>query len=211
MTILIIFLLIALNGYFSLAEIALVSVKKSRLTDEVNKGNKSAQKVLDLIEDPEEFLSAVQVGITLLGILEGIYGGSLVAELIEALIARHSKLSSSVIHIFSLVSGISLITYLTIVFGELLPKSIALQVPLKASIAVASSLIIFSRIAFPFVKILTISTRFLLNILSIHTMENEKITESDLKKMLSTAYKQGVLDKDEFLLHENIFAFNKDI
>jgi putative hemolysin len=209
MTILIILLLIALNGYFSLAEIALVTVKKSQLSEEANKGNKSAQRALELKKDPEEFLSAVQVGITLLGILEGIYGGNLVAQLIEPLIARHSKLSPQVIHVFSLIGGIGLITYLSIVFGELLPKSIALQVPLKASIAVASSLVIFSRIAFPFVKFLTISTRFLLKIFSIDKLENEKITESDLKRILSTAYQQGVLDKDEFLLHENIFTFNK--
>ena len=102
MTILIILLLIALNGYFSLAEIALVSVKKSQLTEEAIKGNKSAQRALELKKDPEEYLSAVQVGITLLGILEGIYGGNLVAQMIEPLIAKHSKLSPSVIHVFFL-------------------------------------------------------------------------------------------------------------
>jgi putative hemolysin len=209
MTILIILILIALNGYFSLAEIALVTVKKSRLSEEANKGNKRAQRALDLKKDPEEFLSAVQVGITLLGIIEGIYGGKLVAELIEPLLAKHTNLSPSIIHILSLTSGIGLITYLTIIFGELLPKSTALQMPLKVSIAIASSLTLFSSIAFPFVKLLTLSTRFFLNIFSIHKSENEKITETDLKNMLSTAYKQGVLDKDEFILHKNIFAFNK--
>jgi putative hemolysin len=208
MIILVILLLILLNFYFSLAEIALIAVKQGQLTEEAEKGNKKAKKALQLSGDPEAFLSAVQVGITLLGILEGIYGGEMVASKLDPFLVKHFGWSHALAHIVSTISGIGLITYLTIVIGELLPKSIALQLPLKVSILVAPSLLLFSRIAFPFVKLLTISTRFLLDKLHIHKQENEKISENDLRKMLSTAYNQGILDKDELVLHENIFSYS---
>ncbi|MFF5383278.1 hemolysin family protein [Pedobacter suwonensis] len=208
MVIFIISILILLNAYFSLAEIALIAVKKGQLEDEAQKGNKGAQQALDLIKDPEAFLSAVQVGITLLGIIEGIYGGELVANMLKPFLVKYTGLSATMAHAISLFLGIGLITYLTIVIGELLPKSIALQVPLKISVSIAPSLAIFSKIAFPFIKLLTLSTRFLLNILSIRKPENEKITESDIKSMLSMAHKQGTLEKDELFLHENIFVYN---
>lgn len=206
MAFLIIAFLILLNGYFSLAEIALVAVKQAQLKAEEEKQNKKAIEALRLTSQPDEFLGAVQVGITLLGILEGVYGGDLVATQLQTVLLRYG-LSDSLAHVLSLVVGIGIITYLTIVIGELLPKSIALQTPLKITLAIAPSLLFFTRIAYPFIKLLTVSTRFLLRAFRIKTEQKEQVTEQDIKRMLSTARQQGVLKEGELWLHQNIFAF----
>lgn len=207
MAFVIILLLIILNGYFSLAEVALISVSNTALIGEQSKNNKTAFDVLQLIKDPEEFLSAVQVGTTLVGLLEGIYGGGLVATQLQHWFA-HWGMGPFWSHASALVIGIGAITYLTIVLGELVPKSLALQMPMTMSLAIAPSLLVFSKIIYPFIKLLTVGTRYILSLFSIKTADNRKITEKDLKGMLGAAYKQGVLGKQEYWLHENVFAFD---
>ncbi|TDO22392.1 hemolysin family protein [Pedobacter duraquae] len=204
--VLIILLIIILNGYFSLAELALVSVTTEELTEGNLAQNTNAIRTLKLIKNPEEFLSAVQVGTTLLGLIEGIYGGSVVAAGLEHWLSGWG-VPLYFAHTGSLILGIGSITYLTIVFGELVPKSIALQFPLKVSLIIAPSLVIFSKIAYPFIKLLTYSTHKILELLAIKTPEHKKISENDLKKMLGTAYNQGLLEKKQFWMHENVIAF----
>src|ERR1700760_4644161 len=118
MAFVIILVLILLNGYFSLAEVALITVSNAALTGEQSRNNRKAFEVLQLIKDPEEFLSAVQVGTTLVGLLEGIYGGGLVASQLEHWFAGWG-FSPLVSHVSALVLGIGVITYFTIVLGEL--------------------------------------------------------------------------------------------
>ena len=207
MVFVIIAVLIILNAYFSLAEIALVAVKQHQLKAEEEKKNKKAIAALRLTKDPEEFLGAVQVGITLLGILEGLYGGDLVATKLELVFYRYGFHETSA-HVLSLILGIGAITYLTIVIGELLPKSIALQTPLSTALLVAPSLLFFTRVAYPFIRLLTASTRVLLRVLHIRTGQEEQITEQDLKRILSTARQQGILEEGELWLHQNIFSFS---
>ncbi|WP_158800104.1 hemolysin family protein [Pedobacter sp. L105] len=203
----IIIILIILNGYFSLAEMSLISVKNAELADEQSKNNPKAFQVLQLIKVPEEFLSAIQVGATLLGLLEGIFGGGMVAAQLDHWFLLLG-MSSFVAHIAGLVIGIGAVTYLSLVFGELVPQSIALQMPLRVSLAIAPSLVIFSKVLYPFIKLLTASTRFILSALSIKKAGHKKISEKDLKGMLGTAYKQGLLGKQQLWMHENLFAFD---
>lgn len=204
--VLIIILIILLNAYFSLAELALVSVTKEDLSQGNLAQNNSAIGALRLIKSPEQFLSAVQVGTTLLGLIEGIYGGSVVAKALEIWL-NTLGVSSTVSHIGALIIGIGSITYLTIVFGELVPKSIALQYPLKVSLAIAPSLLIFSKLAYPFIKILTFSTHKILALFPNKTLVHKEISENDLKKLLGAAFQQGLLEKQQFLMHENVIAF----
>ncbi|PSL43877.1 putative hemolysin [Chitinophaga niastensis] len=204
-SILIILLLIALNFYFSIAEIGLISVDKNSLQQAADSGNKKAAQILSLIKEPDVFLSAVQVGITLVGILEGLYGGDLMATWLEPIFLSW-HMNNALAHLTALLVGVGTITYLTIVIGELIPKTLALLNPEKVSSIITPSMIIFSKIAFPFIKLLTVSTKFILGIFSINTIHEEKLTENDLRSMLTTAYKQGLIDKGEFLLHKNIFS-----
>ncbi len=205
MTFLIILLLIALNGYFSLAEVALISVKEAELFREESKHNYRAFEVLKLIKNPAEFLSSIQVGITLLGILEGIYGGNLLAAQLDHLMVILG-LSRWVSHNSTLVIAIALITYLSILFGELIPKSIALRMPLRVSLSIAPSLTLFSNLFYPFLKVLTFSTRIILSLFTIENME-EKTTEEDIKQILSKAYQQGVIGKQQYWMQENVLSF----
>lgn len=204
-SIIIIIVLIALNFYFSIAEIGLISVDKSLLQQQADSGNKKALSVLNLIKEPDEFLSAVQVGITLVGILEGLYGGDLMAAWLEPVFVSWG-LHESMAHLVALIVGVGGITYLTIVIGELIPKTLALLNPQKVSYLITPSMIIFSRITYPFIKLLTASTKIILGLFSVNTIREEKLTENDLRSMLTTAYKQGLIDKGEFTLHKNLFS-----
>ncbi|PUZ26049.1 hypothetical protein DCC81_17560 [Chitinophaga parva] len=205
--ILIIILLIIVNGYFSLAEIALVSVNKGRLAEEAEEGNKRAARTLALLDDPEEFLSSIQVGITLVGIIEGLYGGERLALYVGPVFI-HWGLHPDMARALALVLSIGAITYITIVVGELIPKSLALQFPHRTALMVAGSLRWFTWLTYPFVKLLTISTQLILKAFDIRNDKKETITEGDLRTMLSTAYKQGLLEKNELKLHQNVFNFN---
>lgn len=204
-SIIIILVLIALNFYFSIAEIGLISVDKTLLQQQADNGNKRAGNVLKLIKEPDEFLSAVQVGITLVGILEGLYGGDLMAAWLEPVFVSWG-LHTSLAHLVALVVGVGGITYLTIVIGELIPKTLALLDPIKVSYLITPSMIIFSKVTYPFIKLLTASTKSILGLFSVNTIREEKLTENDLRGMLTTAYKQGLIDKGELILHKNLFS-----
>lgn len=199
-------LLIFINAYFSAAEIALVSVKKFRIEAEADKGNKRATQILDLLKDPDDYLSSIQVGITLVGIIEGLYAGqALEAYLEPKLISWGTSLWFA--HSLSIVLGIGLITYITVVIGELLPKSIALQSPQKIALGISRSFSLFSKLSYPVVKLFTGSTHLLVRMFGIRSSENKKLTDADLKSLMSLAYRQGTIEKNELLLHENIFNF----
>ena len=209
MAILIIVLLIVLYGYFSLAEIALISVTDTDIIDEKYAKDKRTPIVAGLIQKPEEFLSAVQVGMTLVGMLEGIYGGTMIAGTLEGWLINFG-VSEVTARVGSMIIGIGTITYLTIVLGELVPKSIALQTPMKVSLAIAPSLRLFSKFAYPVIKLLTVTTHYILSFLNIEKSKSRKVSEQDLKKMLSVAYQQGLVTKQQLWLHQNVTSF-KDL
>lgn len=192
--VLLLVVLILINGYFSAAEIAMVSVKRFRIQQEADKGNKHALEVLSLLQNPEEYLSAIQVGITLVGIIEGLYGGEILQQYLEPKLSGLG-LSSLFSHVLSIVLGVGFITYITIILGELLPKSIALQLPQRIALRIAPSFRLFTLIAYPFVTFLTKSTHLLLKVFRIKGSENQKLTDADLKSFLSLAYRQGTIEK----------------
>lgn len=204
-SIIIILVLIALNFYFSIAEIGLISVDKNMLQQQADNGNRKALNVLNLIKEPDEFLSAVQVGITLVGILEGLYGGDLMAAWLEPVFSKWGMHPYGA-HLTALLVGVGGITYLTIVIGELIPKTLALLDPLKTSYLITPSMVIFSKVTYPFIKLLTASTKLILGLFSINTIREEKLTENDIRSMLTAAYKQGLIDKGELTLHKNLFS-----
>lgn len=198
--------LIALNAYFSAAEIAFVSLPQYRLQQAADQGGKSAAQLLRLLKNPDQYLSSIQVGVTLVGIVEGLYGGRLLQQYLEPHFIEW-RVAPSLAHFLSLLIGIGGITYLTIVLGELLPKSIALALPQRVALALVPSFRLFNFLAYPLVGLLTGSTRFLLQRLNVKGRENQNLTDEDLKGLLSLAYRQGTLVKKELELHENVFRF----
>ena len=207
MTLLIIFFLIILDGYFSLAEMALISVNKLELEEDSLKNDPRAKKALLLLKNPEEFLSTIQVGSTLLELVQGIYGGSMASKGIKWFL-EYLGLGNAFSDIISLILGISLITFVSIVFGELVPKSIALQVPLKTALAVSTPLSLFAKITFPFIKVLTAATQRILSVLNIKSANKRVISEKELRRMMGAAYQQGTLQKEQLWLHQNVFTLN---
>jgi putative hemolysin len=207
MEIFIIFILTLLNGFFALSEIALVSVKRSRIEHLAAKGSSRAKIVLQLLENPENFLSSVQVGITLIGIISGAYGGATLTDDMENLLSSFTFLKSYH-HIISLVTVIGAITYFSIVIGELVPKTIAMNNAEKIALFCVPIIKYFTFMTYPFVKLLSVSTNLILKIFGIKGNENEKVSEDELRFMLKSARKQGVLEKEESEVHHNLFSFN---
>jgi len=199
-------LLLLCNGFFALSEIALVSSKPNRLEQFKNSGKKGAFFALKLQSDSENFLSAIQVGITLIGIVTGVYSGSRVAQDIVPFLKILPWIGQYANQV-SLALSIVFITYLSIVIGELVPKTIALNNPEKIAIFVAPIIFAFSRAFHPVVHILSISTGLLNKLMHI-PKRSESLTESDLRYLLATASSQGILAKQQTDLHEKLFTFS---
>lgn len=206
MEFLIVVILILLNGFFALSEIALVSSKKLRLEhlrDEEN--NKGAKYALKLLTNSERFLSSIQVGITLIGIITGYYGGVSFAPYLTPFFEwLHVPAAYSTQ--IAIVVSIALITFFSIVIGELVPKSIALTNPEKAAVVVAPIIYIFSLIFSPIVKLLAFSTKLCNKMLALNPPKVH-FTEEELRQMLNVAYKEGVIEEEQNIIHEKLFNF----
>jgi putative hemolysin len=208
MEILILVLLTLLNGFFALSEIAIVSVRKTRIEQKAKAGNKNAQTVLQLLKEPEDFLSAVQVGITLIGIISGAYGGAALSDDVRPWLEQVSFLAPYA-ESLSFVLVIAAITYFSIVIGELIPKTIAMGNAENIALLVAPIIRVFTKITLPLVKLLSVSTSIISRLLRVKAPSEEKISEEDLRQILKTAGRQGLLAKEETELHQNLFYFSR--
>jgi len=206
MELLILGILILLNGFFALSEIALVSSKKSRLEQLKNEGRKGSRMALKLHKDSGNFLSAIQVGITLIGIITGVYGGISIADDITPFFLQFDALAKSAYEI-SLTITVLTITYFSIVIGELVPKTIALSNPEKIAIRIAAPVYYFSLLFYPFVKLLSFSTSLIAKLVEIKK-KPEYVTEAELRQLLKIASREGVIEKEQNLIHQKAFYFS---
>ncbi|MDR1343787.1 MAG: hemolysin family protein [Tannerellaceae bacterium] len=196
MEILIILGLILLNGLLSMAEIALVSARKSRLETDAKKGNKSAQTALRLIGQPDKFLSTVQIGITLIGILTGLYSGEAFAHDMANVLASFPALSPYALGI-SKITVVIVVTYFTLVLGELVPKRIGMNRAETVSRIMARPMHLLSRAATPFVWLLSRSTSLTVRLLGIRKNDDNKITEEEIKAIVKEGYDVGEVQEVE--------------
>ncbi len=206
MEILILFLLLIVNGLFSMYEIALVSSSKARLETLAHKGNKSAKEVLKQLNEPEKILSTIQIGITLIGIITGAFGGIALADDLTPFFENISWFANYA-HQFAFITVVAIITYFSLIIGELVPKSLALNNPEKISVNLVAFMQILTKITFPFVFLLSISTKLINKTLGIKTGENRPITEEELKFFLNQSSEQGILDKEETEMIKDVFRF----
>lgn len=196
--------LIILNGYFSMSEIALLSVKKSRLRHLSKIGNKKAENALFLTRHSSEMLSTVQIGITTIGILAGAFGGATVAEYLEKYLLRFPSISAYSGAI-SVTIVVVIITYLSLVIGELVPKQIALSNPEKRSLKVAGTIKMIMKISTPLVRILSTSTNGLLALFRITPASDQVVTEEEIKLLIAEGAESGVFERAEQKMVESIF------
>ncbi len=207
MEIILVLLLVVLNGFFALSEISLLTSQKSRLETLKSKGVRGAGPALKLLDSPEQFLSAVQVGITLIGVVSGAYGGLAIADQVAPYIEK-IPLFEPYAYRIALTVTVAIVTYLSIVIGELLPKTIAVNSPERIAVMVAPVIQVFTRITYPIVWFLSISTSFFQRILFIKSVVNPSMTEEELKTMIRMARTQGVLEARESEYHENLFRLS---
>jgi putative hemolysin len=189
-----------------MAEIALVSSRKARLEEKANKGSKGAKTALLLLQKPEEFLSTVQVGITLVGIIAGAYGGVAWANDISPFFEQFSALKEYAIEI-SYVAVVGLIAYLSLIIGELVPKTMAYNNPEGISIALAPVMRMLSIIATPVIRFLSFSTKIVVSIFGIKPKKEPPVTEEELKILIEQGSQFGSIEKKETEMIKSIFRF----
>lgn len=196
MEFIIILLLILLNGVFAMAEIAVLSARKSKLQKEADEGNENAQIALDLANNPNKFLSTIQIGITLVGILAGAFAGATIAESLAVYIGNFALLApyAQTIALFIVVLTI---TYLTLILGELVPKRLALNSPEKIASSLSAPLNSISSISSPIVYFLSASTDFALKILQIKPSDEPSVSQEEVRLLIREGTRAGVFDKEE--------------
>ena len=204
MEIIIILFLIVLNGVFSMSEIALISARKNRLETAAKKGNPAAKAALDLANSPNKFLSTVQIGITLIGILTGIYSGDKITTDVKTFVAGFEILKP---YSDSISVGIVVVvlTFFSLVLGELVPKRIGLNYPEAIAKAVAVPMKIVSKITAPFIWLLTISTEFILDLFRIKPTADGKVTEEEIKAIIKEGTEVGEVQEIEQDIVERVF------
>ncbi|AKB78531.1 Hemolysins and related protein containing CBS domains [Methanosarcina horonobensis HB-1 = JCM 15518] len=202
--VMVILILIVLNGIFSLSEFALVSAKKTRLRQRAEEGDKRAATALKLANEPTPFLSTIQIGITMVGIFAGAFGGATMAGGLATYLREFPALApySDTISITLVVLAI---TYLTLVFGELVPKRLALNNAEAIASHIAKPMFFLSLIAKPLVLILSHSTETVLRLMRVRKMTGPPVTEEEIKIMLEEGTKAGVFERAELSMIEGVF------
>jgi len=207
MILLLLLILIMLNGVFSMSEIALISVRKSRLEVEARAGDKRASQALKLAQSPNQFLSTVQIGITLVGILTGAFGQASLTRSVEALVARLPvPLLAAYSQAVALVLVVVFITYLSVVVGELLPKRIGLANPEAIAKRVAGPMTWLSRLASPFIWLLSLSSDGIIKLLGIKGKSSSGVTEEEINALVRVGASEGVVQEIEQGLVQNVFS-----
>lgn len=196
--------LILLNGVLSMSEIALVSARKTRLETEAKKGNKSARTALQLANEPDRFLSTIQIGITLIGILTGLYSGEALAHNFADLIAASSASLQPYALGIAKTTIVIIVTYLTLIFGELVPKRIGMGRAEGVSMWIARPMYLLSLAASPFVWLLSKSTALAVKLMGIKAEEN-KVTEEEIKAIVKEGFDGGEVQEVEQDIVERVF------
>jgi len=202
--ILFILLLLIANGVFAMSEIAVLASRRARLQRRAAKNDAGASAALELADAPDRFLSTVQIGITLIGILAGAFGGATISEQMTAQLSRIPSLAPYAAAV-SLSVVVLAITYLSLVVGELVPKRLALNNPEQIASRIARPMRFLSRLASPAVRVLSASSTFLLRLLRVKPPDESPITEEEVKMLIDQGTRAGVFEEAEHDLVDNIF------
>lgn len=200
-------LLILLNGLFSASELAFLSINKAKLNIQVNQKNKKAIKVKKLLENPSSFLATIQIGITLAGYLASAFAAESFADQIVSNLSN-IDISVGILKTIIVILITIILSYFTLVFGELVPKRVAMRYPEKIAFAMVGFLTVLMKLAFPFVWILTKSTNIVSKLLGIKENSENKITEEEIRLMIAEGKDTGAIEPQEGELIFNIFKFN---
>jgi putative hemolysin len=202
--ILIVLLLVLINGVFAMCEIAIVSSRKARLQQLANTGNQKAQTALELANTPNRFLSTVQVGITLIGILAGAFGGTTLADKL-ALELKQVAILAPYSDAIALGVVVCFISYLSLILGELVPKRLALNHPEPIAILIAKPMNLLSKLGSPIVHLLSISTDLILNLLGSQVPNEPQVTQEEIKMLIEQGTQSGIVEEAEQDIVDRVF------
>ncbi|MCY7313508.1 MAG: hemolysin family protein [Pseudoxanthomonas sp.] len=193
---LVVMALILLNGFFAMSEMSVMTSRKSRLR-QMAQTSLRAQRALELSERPENFLSTVQIGITLIGVLTGLLGGEAIGLIFAGWISLLVPAADAYAHKIGIGLAVALITFLTLIFGELVPKRLAIARSEKIAGFVALPMSWLARAAAPAVHLLSVTTRLVLRLLGLAKDDSSAITEEEIRMLVAEGHEQGVIDVDE--------------
>ncbi len=205
--IILLIILIFFNGIFSASELAFLSIDKYKLKEKIKKGDKKASKIQKIINEPSKFLATIQIGITLAGFLASAFAAESFAEEIIST-SIFADVGYSVAKPMVVVVITVILSYFTLIFGELVPKRLALTYPEGIAYKTVGLISSLSKIFTPFVWILTKTTNFVSKLLNIDSKEQERITEDEIKKIIITGRSEGAIETGEEKLIFNVFEFN---
>ncbi|MBA4380447.1 MAG: hypothetical protein C0393_07210, partial [Anaerolinea sp.] len=205
--ILVIFLLILLNGMFAMSEAAIFAARKARLQHKANEGDRKARTALDLAATPNRFLPTVQIGITLIGVLTGAVGGAVIGDALAEQFAQIPALAPYG-RSLALAIIVVLITFLSLLLGELVPKRLALHNPERIAAGTAGTMFFISKVFSPVVWLLGKSTDFVLRLLGIRPSEQLPVTEEELQVLLEQGTQAGVFEEAEQEMVEGVFSLS---
>lgn len=205
--VLLLIILIFINAFFSASEIALISLNKTKIKFKAKKGDKKAKKILYLLENPSKFLATIQIGITLAGFLASAFAADNFADKI-AVHFSYLNISYSVLKTIMVIFVTIVLSYFTLVFGELVPKKIAMKSPYKLAYSFINYIIVILKFSSPFVFILTKSTNFITKLLKVKEERVDMLNEEDIKLLITESLNKGLLEERETKLIFNVFEFN---
>lgn len=200
----IILILIIANGIFSMTEIAIINARKSRLEARADK-SKGAEIAIKMADDPNQMFSTIQIGITLISIVTGLYSGTTLAIPLASFLKEYIPILAPYADQISPLIIVAIITYLSLVIGELVPKQLAYNQPEVVAIAIARPMNWFAIAAGPLVSVLTHTTNAILKVMGFANKENTPVTESEIKSMLTQGAEMGAFEKEEPELVDNVF------
>lgn len=203
--------LIILNAVFAASEIAVVSVNDSKVKKRAGEGDRKSKSLLRLIEDPSSFLATIQIGITLVGLLTGAFAAEVFAGRFTDMAVSTGYFApefSGAIKTVILIIITLILSYITLIFGELVPKRLAMRSPEKVSYALVGFVSFIARFTVPFVKLLSLSTNGVLRLFGVDPSDNgDVVTEEEIRLMVSEGHEQGSIEDSEMELINKVFAF----
>lgn len=209
--IIVLIVLILLNAFFASTEIAFISLNDNRIAKKANEGDKKAKSINKMLQNPSKFLATIQIGITLAGFLSSAFASEAFASKLAVTLDQIFPLGVSFWTNVSIIVITIILSYFSLVFGELVPKRIAMKYSEKVAYFSIGVIKFISIIAAPFVKFLTISTNLISKLFGIKENEEEIVTEEDIKDMVDAGKEDGTIEEDEKELINNVFEFNDKV
>ncbi|MDO4398512.1 MAG: hemolysin family protein [Oscillospiraceae bacterium] len=201
--------LVLVNAFFAMSEIAIISLNDAKIERMAEDGHKKAKQLVKLTKNSNRFLSTIQIGVTLAGFLTSASAATNFADMLTTAVTNAWDVPVSVVSHISVILITIIMSYFSLVLGELAPKRIAMQAPEKVSFAVVGVLLFISKIAAPFVKILSVSTNFVVKLLGFDpNADEEVVTEEEIRMMVDVGEEKGVIENTQKEMINNIFEFD---